>query len=96
MENGMKQLFIKDLVKDLSSRLSALKKEQQVFNTLSGLKILTQDESKEDAVMVILDKLQKLAEKQIAEEIELYEEALAELQKIEPFEKDIETKGLLA
>ena len=60
------------------------------------IRILTQDESKEDEVMVILEKLQTLAENQIAEEIEVYEEALAELQEIIGNEKDIETIGVVA
>lgn len=96
MKNLTKQQFIEDLEKDLKLKISALKKEQQIFNTLSSLKILTQDASKEDEVMVILDKLQAFAEKQLAEEIKVYEEALLELQKISGNKKDIETEGMVA
>jgi len=96
MKNLTKQQFIEDLEKDLKLKISALKKEQQVFNTLSNLRTLTQDASKEDEVMVILDKLQTFAEKQLAEEIEVYEEALLELQEISGNKKDIETEGMVA
>ena len=94
MENGMKQLFIKDFERDLKLKISALKKEQQVFNTLGGLKILREENSQKDEVMVILDKLQTFAEKQIAKEIEIYEEVLLELQQIK--QKDKETNRMVA
>lgn len=96
MEENGKQLFIKDLEKDLELKISSLKKEQQVFKTLVGLKMLTQEESQKDEVVMILEKLQAHAEKQLAEEIKVYEEALLELQEIIPNEKDIETEGMVA
>lgn len=96
MENKEKQLFIKEFERDLKLKISELKKEQQVFNTLSGLKMLMRDEGQKDAVFVIIDKLQMFVEKQLSEEIEIYEVALLELQKIKTNEKDIETNGMVA
>ena len=91
MNNKEKQQFIKDLEREFKFNISELKKQQQVFNTLSVVRTQTQDELKEDEVMVILYKLQMFAEKQLAEEIEVYEEALLELQEIKP-----KTKGAVA
>lgn len=90
MENKEKQLFIKELERDLKIKISESKNQQQVFNALSDLKIIS--EKQKDEVMVILDKLQMFAEKQIAKEIEFYEEILLELQQA----KDMETKGGVA
>ena len=92
MKIGEKQLFIKNLEKDLKIKISELKEELEVFETLGGLKRLMQDESKKDEVVAILDKLQTFAEKQLAEEIKIYEEVLLELQKINPNE----TTGMVA
>ena len=92
MEKNKRRVFIKDLEKDLKIKISELKDELKVFETLGGLKRLMLDESKKDEVVVILEKLQTFAEKQLAEEIEIYEEVLLELQKIMP----IETKGMVA
>lgn len=96
MENGMKQLFIKDFKEDLEMKITALKKEQKVFMTLGGLKKIMKDSVEKDEVVMILYKLQTFAEKQIAEEIEMYEEALQELQKISGTQKDMETIGMVA
>ena len=96
MDDNEKQLFIKDLEREISLKISALKKEQQAFNNITVIKTLMQDESEKDEVAVILNKLQTLAEKQIAEEIKVYEEVLLELQEIKPNEKDIETEGMVA
>ena len=84
--------FIKNLKKDLKIKISELKEEQQAFEILGGIKRLMQNETKKDEVDVILEKLQRFVEKQLAEEIKIYEEALVELQKIMP----IETKGMVA
>ena len=88
--------FIKNLKEDLKIKISELKEEQQAFEILGGIKRLMQNETKKDEVDVILDKLQRFVEKQLAEEIKIYEEALVELQKIGVDEKDIETKGMVA
>ncbi len=96
MEKNKKQLFIKDLERNLKLKITALKKEQQIFNALGGLKRLMTDESQKDEVVVILDKLQTFAEKQLAEEVKAHEEALVELQKISVDEKDIETNGMVS
>ena len=88
--------FIKNLKKDLKIKISELKEEQQAFEILGGIKRLMQNETKKDEVDVILDKLQRFVEKQLAEEIKIYEEVLVELQKIGVDEKDIETKGMVA
>ena len=88
--------FIKNLKEDLKIKISELKEEQQAFEILGGIKRLMQNETKKDKVDVILDKLQRFVEKQLAEEIKIYEEALVELQKIGVDEKDIETKGMVA
>ncbi len=84
--------FIKNLEKDLKLKISESKNELEAFEILGGIKILMKDKSKKDKVDVILEKLQRFVEKQLAEEIEIYEEALVELQKIMP----IETKGMVA
>ena len=84
--------FIKNLEKDLKLKISESKNELEAFEILGGIKRLMQNETKKDEVDVILEKLQRFVEKQLAEEIEIYEEALVELQKIMP----IETKGMVA
>lgn len=96
MENGMKQLFIKNFKEDLEMKITELKKEQKAFMTLGGLKKIMKDSAEKDEVVMILYKLQTFAEKQIAEEIEMYEEALQELQKISGTQKDMETIGMVA
>ena len=88
--------FIKNLKKDLKLKISESKNELEAFEILGGIKRLMQNETKKDEVDVILDKLQRFVEKQLAEEIKIYEEALVELQKIGVDEKDIETKGMVA
>ena len=96
MEKNMKQQFIKDLERDLKIKISALKKEKQVFASLGGLKRLMEDAPQKDGVVAILDKLRTFAEKQLTEQVEAYEDALVELQKIGVDEKDIETKGMVS
>ena len=88
--------FIKNLKKDLKLKISESKNELEAFEILGGIKRLMQNETKKDEVDVILEKLQRFVEKQLAEEIKIYEEALVELQKIGVDEKDIETKGMVA
>jgi len=95
MENGTKQMFVKDLERDLEKKITELKKERQVYEGLNGLKRLMEDTTKKDGVMLILDKLQKFIEKQLEEEIEFYEQVLIELRDLAEKEPDIETNGVV-
>jgi Na+/phosphate symporter len=82
MLGNLKEQFLNELTKDLKLKLKQMKLEQKTYAELSGLKEIMRKTTQGDPIGDILEKLQNFTEKQLKEEIEMYEGVLLELEEI--------------